>query len=72
LYQKNTYGKAQLLIKDTGILSGVTIAEKIFNQLDPNLKLTILLTDGTKINYGDIAFFVEGLSASFLLPNVWY
>jgi len=63
---KNTYGKAQLLIKDTGILSGVAIAERIFNQLDFNLKLTILLTDGAKINKGDIAFFVEGLSASIL------
>ncbi|NTW33843.1 MAG: carboxylating nicotinate-nucleotide diphosphorylase [Bacteroidetes bacterium] len=64
--EKNTYGKAKLLIKDKGILSGVAVAEKIFNQLDSNLMLTILLSDGAKINKGDIAFFVEGLSASIL------
>ena len=64
--KKDIYGKAKLLIKDNGTLSGVAIAEKIFNYFDSNLKLTILLKDGATINKGDIAFFVEGPSVSIL------
>jgi nicotinate-nucleotide pyrophosphorylase (carboxylating) len=62
----NDNGKAKLLVKDRGILAGVSIAEKIFHKLDEELKLTILLHDGAKIEDGDIAFFVEGSSISIL------
>lgn len=53
-------GKARLLVKDTGILSGVSIAEMIFNSVDPELKMDILLKDGNEINPGDIAFIIQG------------
>jgi nicotinate-nucleotide pyrophosphorylase (carboxylating) len=62
----NAKGRAKLLVKDKGILAGVSIAEKIFHKLDAELKLTILLHDGAKIEDGDIAFFVEGSSISIL------
>jgi len=59
-------GKAKLLVKDTGILAGVELAEEIFHIVDPNLTLTILLTDGAKIKPGDIALEVEGDAQSIL------
>jgi nicotinate-nucleotide pyrophosphorylase (carboxylating) len=59
-------GKAKLFIKDKGVLAGVCIAENIFFKVDPGLKLSILLHDGAKIKNGDIAFYVEGNSASIL------
>jgi len=59
-------GKAKLFIKDNGILAGIDIAEKVFFKVDPELKLSILLRDGAKIKNGDIAFYVEGSSASIL------
>ena len=59
-------GKSQLLIKDNGILAGVSLAEKIFKQYDKNLRIKILLRDGSKIKKGDIVFTVEGSARSIL------
>ena len=59
-------GKAKLIIKDEGILAGVELAEKIFNHYDPNLKVTVLIKDGTSVKVGEIALEVEGSSRSIL------
>lgn len=59
-------GKAKLLIKDFGILAGVSLAELIFHRIDPSLKLTIFLRDGEKVEPGQIAFEVAGSSRSIL------
>lgn len=59
-------GHAKLLIKDTGILAGVELAKKIFLKYDPSLKLTIHKLDGSNVQFGDIAFEVEGSSRSIL------
>jgi len=63
---KTAKGKAKLFIKDHGILAGISIAEKVFYKVDPTLNLSILINDGAKIKNGDIAFYVEGSSASIL------
>ena len=57
-------GKAQLIVKDNGVLAGVSIAEKIIHAFDPSLKTTTLIQDGTLVKKGDIAFYVEGKSQS--------
>lgn len=59
-------GAAYLLVKQEGILAGVTIAEKVFRQVDPNTQMDILIEDGTKIKPGDIVFQVRGKSISLL------
>lgn len=63
---ENAVGKAKLLIKDDGILAGVELARQIFHTFDPQLKITTFLKDGDKVNFGDIAFEVEGSSRSIL------
>lgn len=63
---KEAMGKAKLLIKEDGILAGVKIAEKVFNKVDKNIVFNVLLKDGEKVKYGDIAFVVEGSSISLL------
>lgn len=60
----NAIGKAQLIVKDNGVLAGVSIAEKIIHAFDPSLKITTLLQDGALVQKGDIAFYVEGKSQS--------
>ena len=62
-------GKAKLLIKEQGILAGITLAQEIFNHIDPTLQTEILLKDGAAVNYGDIAFTVRGSSHSILLAE---
>jgi len=59
-------GKAKLLVKDEGTLAGVYFAKKVFNYVDPNLEIEILIEDGVAVKYGDIAFYVEGRSQSIL------
>ncbi|MDP3313516.1 carboxylating nicotinate-nucleotide diphosphorylase [Lutibacter sp.] len=63
---KTALGKAKLLVKEDGIIAGVEFAEQIFNYVDKNLKIEVLIKDGQKVNYGDIVFYVSGSSQSIL------
>jgi nicotinate-nucleotide pyrophosphorylase (carboxylating) len=58
--------KAQLLIKDNGILAGVEVAERIFHHFDSSLKVEPRLTDGVRVKKGDVAFIVSGSARSIL------
>ncbi len=58
--------KAKLLVKDNGILAGVELAKIIFNRVDANLKMEVLIEDGTPVEYGQTAFYVTGSSRSIL------
>ncbi|GAB3922361.1 carboxylating nicotinate-nucleotide diphosphorylase [Mucilaginibacter myungsuensis] len=64
-----TTGKAQLIIKDTGILAGVELALEIFDEVDPNLKVNVLLQDGAEVKPKDIALTVEGSVHSILVAE---
>ncbi len=59
-------GKASLIIKEAGILAGVEIGIKVFHTLDPQLKIEVLIEDGSKVSVGDVVFTVEGKVQSIL------
>ncbi|WP_116769299.1 carboxylating nicotinate-nucleotide diphosphorylase [Maribacter litoralis] len=59
-------GKAKLLVKDEGIIAGVDFAELVFYFVDPDLKIDVLIKDGSPVNHGDIVFYIEGSSQSIL------
>jgi len=59
-------GKAKLLVKDNGVIAGVEFARKVFNYIDPQLQLEILIEDGGQVKRGDIVFLVKGHSQSIL------
>lgn len=59
-------GKTELLAKENGVLAGVEIAKKVFEQIDKNLKLEIFINDGEKIKKGDVVFHVSGKVQSIL------
>lgn len=59
-------GKAKLLVKDEGILAGCAFAKAVFAYVDDSLVVEDVLTDGDQVKYGDIAFYVSGLSQSIL------
>ncbi len=56
----NAKGKAKLLVKENGILAGISVAQKVAELISADLKLEICLTDGEEINPGDIAFCLSG------------
>ncbi len=59
-------GRQRLIVKEEGILAGVEIARKVFEFFDPELKMTVYLTDGTHVKPCDVAFEVEGSVRSLL------
>ena len=57
--------RARLLVKQDGILAGVEVALVIFKETadfynNPELKIEVLLHDGTAVKRGDIVLTVEG------------
>lgn len=62
-------GKAHLLVKQDGILAGIEVALEVFRLVDSSLKIEVLLQDGEKVIYGDIAFIVQGKSQSILIAE---
>lgn len=63
---EDAQGKAQLLIKDSGILAGVSFAERVFDFVDNSLQLDVLIADGKPVKHGEIAFVVSGNQQSIL------
>lgn len=59
-------GEAKLLVKDSGIIAGVELAEMICNEVDPTLTFETFIKDGTRVKHGDIAFVVRGSARSIL------
>jgi nicotinate-nucleotide pyrophosphorylase (carboxylating) len=59
-------GQSRMLIKEQGIIAGLELAEVVFHQVDPNLKVTHLLQDGTPVQPGDVALLVTGSARNIL------
>ncbi|WP_295773352.1 carboxylating nicotinate-nucleotide diphosphorylase [uncultured Mucilaginibacter sp.] len=57
---EGTQGKARLLVKDTGVLAGVELAQEIFHIVNPDLKVTVFIQDGADIKPKDVVLEVEG------------
>jgi nicotinate-nucleotide pyrophosphorylase (carboxylating) len=53
-------GKAQLIVKDEGIIAGIEVAKRIFEKFDSTAKINILIPDGSRVKPCDIAFTIEG------------
>jgi nicotinate-nucleotide pyrophosphorylase (carboxylating) len=55
----NAKGKATLKIKQDGVLAGVTVAEKIFRFMQPDIIFTPYKKDGDTMQFGETAFDVQ-------------
>lgn len=62
----NKQGKMKLLVKESGIIAGVEAAKQIFKLLDPKIKFSQSIADGTKVQAGDIVFTVQGNTQTLL------
>jgi len=51
--------RANLLVKDAGILAGIEVAQRVFEQVDKNAEIAQFMEDGSHASYGDVAFQVE-------------
>lgn len=59
-------GRMKLLVKQEGIIAGIEIARMVFGRLDPEVRFEQKIEDGSRVKYGDVAFYVEGRTVSLL------
>jgi len=62
----NATGKARLLVKEKGVLSGCMIAREVFTIVDNELIFEPFITDGNEIIPGNIVFQISGRNQSIL------
>lgn len=60
-------GTAHLLMKDHGILAGLSVAQRAYQIIDPSLEFSFNFHDGDTVQPGDIAFKINGKARSILL-----
>lgn len=60
-------GKANLFVKDNGMLAGVALAEYMFYHIDPHITFTRFIQDGQQVQKGEIAFTVKGNIRTILM-----
>ncbi len=63
---KNAQGKAELLIKEDGIIAGINVIKRLYELFDDQVTLDIQILNGKRIKNGDIAFYVKGKKNSIL------
>ncbi|KOF02439.1 nicotinate-nucleotide pyrophosphorylase [Roseivirga seohaensis subsp. aquiponti] len=63
---ENAESSAYLLMKDSGIIAGVELAEIIFKKLSPSIKVEALVKDGDVVKKGDIIMRIHGSSRTIL------
>ncbi len=61
---KKAVGK--FLVKADGIIAGLEIAKAVFKQVDSKIKFNVIIKDGSKVKYGDVAAVVTGNAQSLL------
>lgn len=59
-------GKAKLLVKEEGIIAGIDFAKRVFEYVEPGMKVETFFKDGDKVKYGDVVFYVYGTSQAIL------
>lgn len=57
---------ASVVAKTRGIIAGTEIAKQVFLEVDPKLKVNILIKDGTEVKPGNVVASIKGKTSSIL------
>jgi nicotinate-nucleotide pyrophosphorylase (carboxylating) len=58
--------KGDFFIKQEGVIAGLPVAKEVFRQIDPDVRFTALMRDGSSVEKGDVVAKVEGPLRSIL------
>ncbi len=58
--------KARIFVKESGILSGLPVAEAVFMEIDPALVIRCLEEDGTRLEPGQVVMELQGPASAIL------
>ncbi|HMS65340.1 MAG TPA: carboxylating nicotinate-nucleotide diphosphorylase [Ignavibacteria bacterium] len=64
--EKNN-SKAELLLKENGVIAGLEIFNRVFKIIDPKIKTQFFKSDGESLNKGEIIGLVKGNTRNLLL-----
>lgn len=59
-------GKANIIVRQEGLLAGIELAEALFQRIDPELEIISCLFDGDNVSPGDEIMKIEGKQQSIL------
>ncbi|MBA7597801.1 Nicotinate-nucleotide pyrophosphorylase [carboxylating] [subsurface metagenome] len=59
-------GRAVILVKEDGVLAGMEVAQAVFRQVDPALRVEVLIQDGVRVRKGNEVAIINGKVASIL------
>ena len=59
-------GKAELIAKEEGLIAGLSIFQRIFQKVDPLLKINLIIQDGTPVKKGKSIARISGRLVSIL------
>ena len=62
----DSVGKANVKVKEKGIIAGLEIAQLIFAKVDPKIELKIYTTEGKQVDVGEIVISANGSVRSLL------
>ena len=63
---KDSVSRADILVKENGVIAGLKIFQMVFNEVDPKVKVRFRVKDGAKVRKGQIIGEVNGRSRSIL------
>jgi len=66
IFTEDSFAKAVIVAKESGIIAGVKIVKEVFNTVDSNLKLTSFVDEGQLVTSETELFFIEGKTISIL------
>jgi len=66
LVPREQQGRGVFLVKGSGVVCGLSVAEAVFRQVDPRLRFQPMLPEGSPVERGALAAHVEGSMASIL------
>ena len=66
---ENAVGRSKLLIKEEGIVAGIEAAIRVLHKIDPDIRITTFIEDGSAVKPGDIVFTAEGSVRSLLMAE---
>jgi len=63
------FASARMIAKEPLVLAGVHIAEMVFRKLDPTVKFTAVISEGTSVGKGDVIATIEGNASDLLMAE---
>ncbi|GAB3579457.1 carboxylating nicotinate-nucleotide diphosphorylase [Calidifontibacter terrae] len=63
---RDATGVAHIVAREEGVISGVTVADRVFTTVDPTLACSWSVRDGDRITRGTVVASISGSSASIL------